>query len=175
MKKKLLMGVIILFTLGTIVSAANVTTVLSSISGNYSIVWAYNASDTSDPWKKYQVGAVVGNDLTEMGVGVGYWIKLNVSTATLTVTGTSPSSTGIPLSNGWNLIGYPSSTPQTITTVLSGISGNYSIVWAYNASDTSDPWKKYQVGAVVGNDLTSMVSGYGYWIKLNVSSATLTI
>jgi len=175
MKKKLLMGVIILFTLGTIVSAANVTTVLSSISGNYTVVWAYNASDTSSPWKRYLVGAPTGNDLTDMGPSSGYWIKMNVSTATLTVTGTSPSSTSIPLVSGWNLIGYPSSTAQSITTVLSGISSSYTVVWAYNASDTSSPWKRYLVGAPTGNDLASMVPGYGYWIKMNVSSATLTI
>ena len=175
MKKKLIIGLILLMIFGYVVSAANVTTVLSSISGNYSIIWAYNSSDTSDPWKKFVPGAATGNDLADMGTGVGYWISLNVSNATLTVTGTAPSSTGIPLADGWNLIGYPSSTAQVITTALSGISGNYTIVWAYNASDTGDPWKKFVPGAATGNDLASMVSGYGYWIRLNVSSATLTI
>ena len=58
------------------VMAADIANVLSSISGKYDIVWAYNASDTKDPWKRYAPGAV-DNDLTYMTPGSGYWIKMN--------------------------------------------------------------------------------------------------
>jgi len=84
----------------------------------------------------------------------------------------------IPLTNAsasWNLISIPVvPSNNAITSVLSSISGSYTIVWAYNASDTSDPWKRYWVN-VTGNDLSYMTPNSGYWIKLNVSAETLII
>ena len=73
---------------------------------------------------------------------------------------------GIQLSVGWNLIGYNSLYSQPIADALSSISGNYSIVWAYNASDTTDHWKKYDPGVPFGNDLINMEPGRGYWIMM---------
>jgi len=169
------------FLIGTIValtglaSSANVSTALASIDGKYSIVWAYNASDTSDPWKKYVPGASIGNDLSDVGVQWGYWVRLNTTSATLNVSGTEPSSTSISLVSGWNLVGYPKLTSAAVATGLTSIDGKYSIVWGYNASDTSDPWKKYVPGASIGNDLTALSSGSGYWVRLNTTSATLTV
>jgi carbohydrate-selective porin OprB len=169
----LLLGALILISSSA--SGANVTTALSSINGQYSIVWAYNASDTADHWKKFVPGAAVGNDLSDMGVSWGYWVRVNATSATLNISGTAPTSTDIPMVEGWNLVGYPSTTAQTVTSGLSSISGKYSIVWGYNASDTSDTWKKFVPGAAVGNDLQALTPGFGYWIRLNATSATLTI
>jgi len=113
-----------------------VQSTLSSIDGKYSIVWGYNASDTSDPWKKYVPGASIGNDLSEMGVEWGYWVRVNSTPATLNVSGNEPTSTNIPIVDVWNLVGYPKLTAATnVSTALNSIDGNYTIVWGYNASD----------------------------------------
>ena len=143
----------------------NIATILSSISGNYSIVWAYNASDTADHWKKYDPSTPFGNDLITMEPGKGYWIMMN-SDDTLNVSGTILKPTDIELWNGWNLIGYNSLNPQTITDALSSINGNYSIIWAYNAGDLTDQWKKYDPDTPFGNDLANMEPGKGYWIMM---------
>jgi len=140
--------------------------VLSPINGNYSIIWEYNASDTADHWKKYDPGAPFGNDLTDMEPGKGYWIMMT-SGDTLPISGTMPEPTDIELKTGWNLIGYNSLDSQPIADALSSISGNYNIVWAYDASDTTDPWKKYDSGAPFGNDLANMEPGKGYWIMMS--------
>ena len=84
----------------------------------------------------------------------------------LNVSGTIPESTDIELWSGWNLIGYNSLNPQTITDALSSINGNYNIVWAYNASDSIDHWKKYDPNTPFGNDLANMEPGKGYWILM---------
>ena len=153
-----------------------VQSTLSSIDGNYTIVWGYNASDTTDPWKKYIPGAAIGNDLSELGVEWGYWVRVNGTPATLNVSGNEPTSTNIPIVDVWNLVGYPKLTSAAnVSTALSSIDGNYTIVWGYNASDTADPWKKYIPGASIGNDLATLSSGSGYWIRANVTSETLTI
>jgi len=143
----------------------SITSLLSPINGNYSIVWAYNASDTADHWKKYDPGAPFGNDLTTMEAGKGYWIMMT-SNDTLFVTGDVPGSTDIILKAGWNLIGYNSLVGQPIENALASVSGNYSIIWAYDTSDTADHWKKYDPGAPFGNDLANMEVGKGYWIMM---------
>jgi len=180
MKPKVVFGVSALLSvvlLSTIASSVNVTTALSSIEGNYSLVYAYYANDSDDYWKRYIPGGAT-NDLTSMDVAHGYWVRVNVSSETLEVTGTVPSSTTITLSGDqgtyWNLIGFPSTTTTNITTALTGIDGSFTLVYLYNASDTSDTWKRYIPGGAT-NDLLYMYPGYGYWIKINVSSANLTI
>ena len=81
----------------------------------------------------------------------------------------------IQLHAGWNLISLPLMSGNTNTaSVLSPISDNYSIIWEYNASDTTDHWKKYDPSAPFGNDLTVMEPGKGYWILMN-SDGTLEI
>lgn len=164
----------ILFVLIGSAIAADIATVLSSISGKYDIIWAYNTSDTKDPWKKYIPSAPDAvNDLKSMVPGLGYWISINSQSAVLTINGTVLDSLEIPVYTGWNLIGYPLTQSKEISTAISSISGKYEIVWAYNASDT-DHWKRYAPGAEVGNDLTYMTPGSGYWIKMN-QDATLVI
>jgi len=144
---------------------SNIASVLSPISGNYSIVWAYNASDTADHWKKYDPNAPFGNDLKNLEPGNGYWIMMT-SDDILSIIGTIPETANVNLLTGWNLIGYNSLESQPITDALSSITGNYSIVWAYDASDTGDHWKKYDPSAPFGNDLTNMEAGKGYWIMM---------
>jgi Purple acid Phosphatase, N-terminal domain len=157
-----------LISLPLIPEDTSVDMVLSPIMGDYSIIWAYNASDTADHWKKYDPGAPFGNDLTTMEAGKGYWIMM-ISDDTLHISGTVPESTDINLKTGWNLIGYNSLDNQPIAEALSSISGNYTIVWAYDAGDTADHWKKYDPLAPFGNDLEIMEPGKGYWIMMSAN------
>ena len=73
----------------------------------------------------------------------------------------------VDLYTGWNLISIPVMPKDTsISSVLFPINGNSSIVWAYDASDTLDHWKKYDPTAIFGNDLLNLGPGKGYWIKM---------
>ena len=143
----------------------SITSLLSSINGNYSIIWEYNASDTTDHWKKYDPGVPFGNDLTNIEPGKGYWIMMT-SDDTLPISGTVPESTDLDLKTSWNLVGFNSLDSKPIAEALSSINGNYSIVWAYNTSDTTDHWKKYDPDVPFGNDLINMEPGRGYWIMM---------
>lgn len=50
---------------------------LASIDGAYELVYSYNATDTADPWAGHNPNAPpFANDLTEMGAGQAYWIKV---------------------------------------------------------------------------------------------------
>ncbi len=142
--------------------------VLSSIAGQYSLVYAYNGCDVADPWKKYDPNAPpYVNDLTQIDETLGFWIKMNIA-STLTVTGTNPSPQAMALCTGWNLVSYPRLQTQPIATALASIAGRYNLVYAYDASDMNDPWKKYDPDAPpYANDLTEMRAGRGYWIRAN--------
>ncbi|TFH46952.1 MAG: hypothetical protein E4G94_01265 [ANME-2 cluster archaeon] len=155
-----------LISLPLIPEDTGVDMVLSPIMDNYSIIWAYNASDITDHWKKYDPVAPFGNDLAHMEAGEGYWIMMSSDNA-LNISGKVSGLIEIDLLRGWNLIGYNSLDHQPINDALSSISGNFSIVWAYNASDTADHWKKYDPVAPFGNDLEIMEPGKGYWIMMN--------
>ena len=148
-------------------SSTAITDVLSSIAGSYDLVYTYDAPDTTDPWKKYNTAAPPFlNDLTNIDETVGFWIRAS-DAVTLTVLGTTPVSPTIPLVTGWNLVGYPSQVTRPITEAFSSCAGEYDLVYAYDALDTTDPWKKYNVAAPPFlNDLTEMGSGLGYWVRM---------
>lgn len=157
-----------LLSLPLVPTDTSIKTVLSSISGSYDLVYAYDGCNVADPWKKYDVNAPpYANDLTDLDEKMGIWIR-GTDTSTLSVSGRVPTGTDIQLCEGWNLMGYPSTKTKAITDALSSIDGKYTPVYAYDALDTADPWKKYDVSAPpYANDLTEMHSGLAYWIKVS--------
>jgi hypothetical protein len=133
--------------------------VLSSISGKFAAVYAYDGND----YQSYVPGAS-SNSLTTMETGRGYWIYMN-SGATLQAT-RNPAPKNVQLKVGWNLVGFPSTTTTPIAQALSSISGKYQVVYAYDT--TSKTYKGYTPG---GNmELTTMEPGLGYWIFVTANT-----
>jgi hypothetical protein len=149
--------------------------VLAPIAGQYTAVYAYDACDVADPWKKYDPTAPpFVNDLTSIDVQHGYWIQAT-GVVNLPLAGALPGTTSIPLCLGWNLIGYPSAAAVALPDALVGITGKYDLVYAYDAADTVDPWKKFAPSAPpFVNDLTELEPGKGYWIRMS-ANATLGV
>ena len=152
-----------------------IASILSSISGNYDLVYAWNASSSSsDKWLIYDPAASYGNTLTTLDNTQGFWVHMTAADD-LVVSGTIPTSTSLSLFTGWNLIGYPSNSDGTLPTVLSALGTNYSLVYGYDSSNSSAPWLLYdRTGATYANTLTRLQPGWGYWIKTS-ADATLTI
>lgn len=68
---------------------------------------------------------------------------------------------------GWNLFAYPLRATLPVTVALESVSGYYRTVYGYEAGDSLDPWKVYQVGGPVWlNDLQELRFGRGYWISV---------
>lgn len=144
---------------------------LSSIAGSYDLVYAYDGCDTADPWKRYDPAAPpYANDLTTIDPAMGLWVKMRTA-GTLAVPGTVMETAAVPLCAGWNLVGYPSLQTRATAAALTSINGQFSIVYAYDANDATDPWKKYDPSAPpYASDLTIMKPGQGYWIKATTDS-----
>ena len=54
-----------------------ITQTLYPVEGKHDLSYAYHGSDADDPWKKYNTAPPFLKDLTEMGPGWGYWIRVS--------------------------------------------------------------------------------------------------
>lgn len=79
------------------------------------------------------------------------------------------------LRTGWNLVSAPALMAETpITDFLFTITGFYEKVYAYVSSDSADPWKMFDPAAPsYMNDLQSVTSGMGLWIKMKQNAEFL--
>lgn len=145
-----------LVSLMLIPDSSNITDVLEGIP--VVSVWAYDASveDPDERWSWYKPDAP--GDLEEMVDGKGYWIEMS-SPATLIIEGQELPDPPAALPaysvvEGWNLIGFKSTTPRTADDYLLAIDGKYTIVRGYDGSYTD---------IAAGQNLDP---GYGYWISM---------
>jgi len=139
-----------LISLPVVPDDKRLSAVLAPISGNYNVVLAWIGG-------KWNSSTARRGALSVMTVDYGYWIDMNAP-GILEVSGTVPSPTTIGVATGWNLVGYPSGTTQTLTSVLAPI--NYNVVLA---------WKngKWNSSTARRGALSGMDPGYGYWIDAN--------
>ena len=129
----------------TIVGQTAITDLLSSISGEYKAVYAYEGCDAVDPWKIYDPTLPpAANDLQYVDSAMGIWIEVQKD-AELTAQGLFSAGFSIPLCAGWNLISYAGEQAKPVAEALSSISGKYEKVYSYRADDVADPWKIYDV------------------------------
>ena len=151
-----------------------VETVLSSISGRYDLVYAWDASGanaSSGNWLKADTVPYSPDTLTTLDETMGFWLHMTAAD-TLDVTGTMPDTTSIPLSvnaGGWNLVGYPSSVNRNLPGALTdnGVGTDFSLVYAYHAGE-ADMWKLFDRSApLYANDLKQLTPGWGYWVKVS--------
>ncbi len=71
---------------------------------------------------------------------------------------------------GWNLISYPVYATRRVTEALISIQGVYTTVYGFEANDTNDPWRIYDVTMPDwGNSLGVLEFGKGYWINASDS------
>ena len=149
------------------------TAVLASVAGQYNLVYAWDASLTSNNWLHYDPAQSVGNDLLTLTSHQGFWINITAATPiTLTITGTPPVTSIIQLFDdspgAWNLVSFPSSTSQPLPEALSlhGANDLGLLIFSYRAGD-ADVWKMYdRTAPAYANDLSSLTPGWGYWIKV---------
>ena len=148
--------------------------VLSSIAGKYTRVFAYDACTPADPWKVYDPADAPGSDLTQIDQKIGFWIEMTAP-ASVPNPGALADETTIHLCPGWNLIGFPAEQARPVRTALSSIEGKYTRVFGFDPSDATDPWELYDIAVPSwANDLDLMQPGRGYWV-LATAETDLTI
>jgi hypothetical protein len=142
---------------------------LSSISGQFDAVQIYDSTDPDDPWKHYVPGKLMGNDLTDLYPDYGIWIKMK-NDAVLIVNHNIPPSGDPPLvmaiEYGWNFVGYPSVTTQSVSQALSGFV--WDEVQMYDAA--TDAWYFNDGPGGDVDTLAQMELGRGYWIHCPIQA-----
>ena len=134
----------------------SIDSVLSNITGKWDYIQTYDASDPADHWKSNNTFRPDQlNDLKTLDHTVGFWINITEA-CTLVVSGYESNSTSIPLYAGWNLVGYPTQTPETVGNSLWGTSA--SIVEVF---DAGQPYNLIEVGPTY-----VMQPGEGYWVHV---------
>lgn len=146
---------------------SDIEDMLSSITDSYDIVYAYDACDAEELWKKYDPnGPPFANTLTTGNEKMGLWVHMTKADI-LALSGTEPEQTTISLCNEWNLIGYPSAQTRELPNALDSIDGKYTLVNAYNVAE-SPSWQKFDPnGPPFANSLLDMQANFGYWINVN--------
>lgn len=145
-------------------SDSSLDSVLSSISGKYDIIQYYDPMDSDDPWKNHHTQKPIQlSDLTQLDNKMGFWIHITEPGGTdLIVDGSIPGSPQtISIKQGWNLVGYPSSTKRVRDSALNNLAFDNEID-AIQYYDTSTN-KILYLGK---ND--KMESGRGYWFHAKV-------
>ncbi len=152
----------------------SIASVLSSISGSYDLVYAWDATgahSASGNWVMYDPNVPPFlNTLDHLDETMGFWIHMTAADV-LEVTGLVPVTTEIQLytnADGWNLVAYPSNANHSLPEVLrdNGVGTDFILVYAYDASNPP-PWKMFDPNLPPFlNDLTMMTPGFAYWVKV---------
>ena len=124
---------------------------------------AHYTGGPAGDWLTYWPADPGISDLFFMYDGRGYWMNMNTA-GTLIFDGwelvaeTDPPS--VPPSydvlEGWNLIGFKSTTPKPAAEYLAGIAGNYVIIYGYDAG--------FFIAGAPGHEY--LEPGLGYWIAM---------
>jgi hypothetical protein len=151
--------------------STGIADVLASL-GGWDLVYAWDAQNQT--WLKYDNVPLSIDSLSTLDKETGFWIHMTAS-ATLNVVGSIPSTTGISLlakNSGWNLVSYPANSNSNgalpAALYAHGVEDHFSLVYAYNPTDTDDPWKLFDREAPEwANDLTALSPLQGYWVKVS--------
>lgn len=148
-----------------------IETVLGSIDGVYSIVRSFDVS--TGTWLKFAPdGPPFGNTLTTIGPTDGLWL-CSTQAGELSMSGNYPASIDIPLSLGWNLVGFPVNAERDLETLIQPIEGTYDLVRTYDHA--TNTWLLYSTtGPAFGNSLHEIQPSMAYWIHVTTET-TLTI
>ncbi|MEW5936633.1 MAG: sialidase family protein [Candidatus Thermoplasmatota archaeon] len=162
-----------LFSVPTVQADTSVTAVLSDSAGDGSTTWDralwYDAAAPAGArWKQYYTGWNSQlNDLLNIDHTMAIWVRItSKGDGNLTVTGTQPTATTIPLTTGWNMVGYPADDDSTYTV------GNLMADTGATFVEGFDPSSAY--GTKVLASTYVLRRGEGYWVYVS-SDATWTV
>lgn len=134
----------------------SIDSVLYSIDGKWNCIQVYNSTD-QDHWKSNKTFRPDQlNDLGSLDHKIGIWINITGPNVILTVYGYESISTAIPLHAGWNLVGYPSLSNETIGNALWGTGADRVEVF-----DPAEPYLIKEIGPTY-----IMQPGEGYWVHV---------
>jgi hypothetical protein len=132
--------------------------VLSSISGNYTVVYEYDV--TTGNYLEFAPDSL-GNTMSSMEARKGYWIYMQRASK-LSVVGTSALKS-LSLKQGWNLVGISIITPVLVKDAIKNVEDKLRAIYEFNAS--TGTYKAYIPSGQ--KDFQTLDPGKGYWVYAN--------
>ena len=108
-------------------------------------------------WGTHMAYKSYGGDLRSIDASAGYWVNV-LADCSLTVAGIVPLETQISLQKGWNLVGFPSFKPSTVSDLKAQI--------GITRAEGTDPVAIPHHLRVLG-DADTLLAGCGYWMKVD--------
>ncbi len=146
---------------------ANLRQVLSDMEGGWDKVQAFHKQEIEQGyWMSYDVSAPgFLNDFQTMESPKGYWLHVEEpGDGNLSFSGLLLKNVDVPLYKGWNLVGYPSMSQESVDLALSGI--------PYDAVQGFSSQEEYNLRPL--SPLDNFEPGNAYWIHVT-SSCTWSI
>jgi len=124
-------------------------------------IWAYDATDAANPWKRRDVTAPpFANDLVEINAQMGVWVLASDSFE-LEVE-LDEANGALTLNSGWNLVGYPGLEAAPVADALGSIAGQCARIYGYDAA--AQTWLTWDSSQPDLATLTQLEPGKGYWV-----------
>jgi hypothetical protein len=142
-----------LISIPLIQSNESIETVLQTV--EYDKAWSYNSA--SQEWQWYMTSKGYRRGLFNINQTMGMWVNVTED-SNLTVAGLVPTVTTINLSEGWNLVGFPSFN-STYT-----VSDLKAEVGATRVEGFDSSALQYCLGVLGDGEV--LQAGMGYWIKV---------
>ena len=137
----------------------NVSTAVLLQTLDFDKAWTSDAFDPVYGWKSFVKAKSWEGRFQSVDHIMGIWVNV-LSGDYMTVAGTVPTFTSIQLNMGWNLVGYPSFTNDTVQNLLTGIT--YDDIEGYDAVGP------YHLIALNPTDV--MHAGDAFWINLGTGA-----
>lgn len=131
---------------------ASVKSVLKTL--NFDSVWYFDSLNQS--WKSYSKWKSYSRQLKEILTSMGVWVNVTEN-SNLTVAGVVPAQTAVQLSQGWNLVSFPSFNSSYTVADLRAETGAIGV----EGYSPSPPYFLRVLG-----DAEVLQAGYGYWVRV---------
>ncbi len=123
----------------------------------------YEPLDLTDPWKSYDIAKPDSlQEISDIDITNGIWVFIpdmdSLGDGFIRIEGQEPTTTAISLTTGWNLIGYPSMTPEVAANTLPASADIISVF---------DAGQPYLIRDETDLNLVTMNDGEAYWVHVS--------
>ncbi|MHA1962268.1 MAG: NosD domain-containing protein [Candidatus Thorarchaeota archaeon] len=116
----------------------------------------YDANNPQNVWREYS-SLKPYEEVVAANISMGYWLNVDNDSA-MVIAGKVPTSVTISLKFGWNLVGYPSFSRQSIGSSFLGL----PLEGIEGFNESSQPYHLQDLRLIDG-----LKEGEGYWIKVS--------
>jgi len=133
----------------------------------------YDSSDGLTPLSDYQ--QFIYLDSSDNSRVLNFWMESDATDSSESQPPSQESTDTLVswnLESGWNLVGMPVESTDSLNTLLNSATDTILSVWYYNGADATESWSYFIADATSTATLTTLEGGKSYWVRLAAESST---